>query len=75
MYIDRENNPLEGLSIESTLKVLKKEAIMSAEYVSGDKTYVYKEGHCYDVNKSETYIEYIGRDNDSINFYNVQKVG
>jgi hypothetical protein len=66
-------NPLEGLQVDITIKILKKKAIVSAEYESGDKTYVYKGGHCYLVNKAETAAMYCWYDDDSINFYKSQK--
>jgi hypothetical protein len=67
-------NPLVGLLTLDMIKILKKRAIVSAEYESGTKTYVFK-GHCYDVNSAETVVFYCGYDEDSLSFYKSQKIG
>jgi hypothetical protein len=67
-------NPLSGVLPNNAINFLKKRAIVSAEYESGTKTYVF-EGHCYDVDKAETNVFYCGYDQDSFDFWNSQKVG
>jgi hypothetical protein len=65
---DHSRSLLNKHSIEKTIEILKEKAILSAKYTSGDKTYVYRGGWCYEVNNDETNVNFIGRDEDSIKF-------